>query len=363
MNSKGITIGLVVLVGLIGATAYVYRPAPAETNTTATATPWTTFEASRVDRVILTRPTGPEDQRTMEFEKQNGAWRMVRPGQGPTEARSVEDLVERFAEMRVNRVAGRQASSYEAFGVDDGHGTRVTLKAGGGELLNVVVGNGLGGGTAIRVANRPEVYEVNASVSSMVTREARDWRNREVVHAARDAVRGVSWTSGGVTRAFERNGDAWAAAAGTTVERLDPARVGSLVDTLSNLRATDFAAADAETGLSEESPRAVLTLGGDAGASTIALRLGANHGEGEFFVMKEGDPVVYIISRSQAEAVNPPLTALQTPADGGAPADASTPAPAAAPPTPPSPGGPTPQIPPELLEQIRRQMQQQGGAH
>lgn len=367
MNSKGISIGLVVLVGLVGATAYVYRPAPQETTSQSTANPWTAFTAPRVDRVVITRPTGAENQRTLEFEKHDAAWRMVQPGRGPTEARAVEDLVDRLAAMHVRRVAGRQASSYEAFGVDDAHGTRLVLKAGGGELLSVVVGNALGSGTAIRVANRPEVYEVDASVSSMVTREARDWRNREIVRATNDSLRSVTWTAGGVSRTFERNGDNWVAAAGTTVERLDSSRVRALVDTLANLRASDFADDTAETGFSDQSPRVVLSLSSDAGTSTIALRLGGAHGDGESYVMKENDPVVYVVSRSQAEAMNPALAALQSPVDGGAPADASTaPAPTPAPTAMPMPGagGPTPQIPPQLLEQIRRmQQQQQGGAH
>ncbi len=188
MNSKGIGIGLAVLVVLGAATAYVYRPqSPDSSSTTTASNPWSRVDAARIDHVTILRSSGPEGQRTIEMEKRGGAWVMTAPGRGPTEARAVEDLVDRFANMKVTMVRARSATNHSAFEVDDAHATRVTLKAGSGVVLDLFVGASVGAGTAVRVPGRPETFEVDQSITSMVQREARDWRNREITHASRDA--------------------------------------------------------------------------------------------------------------------------------------------------------------------------------
>ncbi len=365
MNSKGIGIALGVLAVLVIATVLAYRQPASETASTALTNPWPRLDKSRVDHVTIRRPSAPAGQQTMEFEKQGGAWRMTSPGQGPTEARAVEDLLDRFAEMNVVAVAGRNASSYETFEVDDAHATRVTLKAGSTALVDVFVGTNIDSGTAVRVPGKTEIFRVDQSINGMVTRAPRDWRERNVTRVARDEVRAVEWANRNGTFRFTRSGDTWTAAPGTTVDRLDTAKVSSLVDAVTNLHASDFAEAGATTGIGNDSPRVTIETAGDGGEQRVVVRLGNNSGDQEAFAQREGSDVVYVISRSQADAINPSAASFQAPlpSDGGADAataDASA-APSAAPQMPMPPGG-SPQIPPQLMEQIRRQLQQQGGA-
>lgn len=358
MNSKGIMIALGVLAVLVVATIVVYRPT--ETATTAVTDPWSRFDRARVDHITIQRPpSAPSAERTMNFEKSGAAWRMTAPGQGPTEARSLEDLVDRFADMHVTSVAGRNRESYDDFEVDDEHAVRVTLKAGSATVLDVYVGASVEGGTAVRVPGRQEIYRVDQSLHSMVARVPRDWRDRDITRIERASVASVEWVNSHGTFRFDRNGETWVAAAGTTVPRLDTARVGSLVDTVTNLRATDFADARAATGITDASPLVRITTRGDAGASTTVVQLGGTSGENEAYAKRQDSPIVFVIGRTMADALNPDVGAFQAPlpVDGGATADASAEAP---PPPSPPPGG-QPNIPPEVMEQLRRAMQQQGG--
>jgi hypothetical protein len=375
MNSKGIGIALGVFAVLLALTLYAYRSKDTDSGPTLT-NPWAALTKDRVDHVSIRRPSAAEAERSLDFEKSGGAWRMTAPGAGPTEPRALEDLIDRFAEMKVVSVAGRNTSSYEAFEVDDAHATRVTLKSGSTVLLDVYVGTAIGSGTAVRAPGKNEIFQVDQLINSMVTRAPRDWRDRDITHVSRDAIRSVEWTGGraGALR-FTRNGDTWTPATGTTVARLDTARVSSLVDTITNLRASDFAAPGATSGANDASPRVVIETEGDGGAGRVVVRLGNNSGDQEALAQREGNDVVFVITRSQADAINPELSAFQAPlpVDGGTAADASAPAPAptAAMPLDPSampgniaaPGGQ--QIPPEVMAQIRRQLQQQqaGGAH
>ncbi len=365
MNSKGIGIGLGVLVVLGGATAYVYRAQPADSSSVApVSNPWSRIDAARVDHLTLRRQTGPENQRVIELEKRDGHWIMTAPGRGPTAGTTVEDLVRNFADMKVTMVRGRNPSSHATFEVDDEHAVRVTLKSGASTVVDVFVGTGVGGGTAVRVPSRPETFEVDQSISSAVQRSARDWRDRQITRLS--GVQSVEWVNRNGTFHFNRVDNTWTAAAGTTVARLDTARIDSLVSSLSGLQATDFAPEGTASGVGADSPRVTLTTGGgDAAVQTVTVRLGNNSGDNETFAQREGTDTIFVVTRAAVEAINPAVTAFQTPlpVDGGTAADAS--APAAAPAAPPmgmpagGPGG-SPQIPPELMEQIRRQMQQQG---
>jgi hypothetical protein len=372
MNSKGIGIALAVLAALVIATIFAYRqPSPVSTTPT---NPWQRLAKDRVDHVSIHRPSAPADQQHLEFEKVNGAWRITQPGNGPTEARAVEDLLDRLGEMNVSAIAAHNTSSYETFEIDDAHATRVTLKNGSTALLDVFVGAAIEpGGTAVRVPGKPEVLRVGVSMSSMLSRAPRDWRDRDITQISRDSIRAVEWANRNGTFRFTRSGDTWTAAAGTTVERLDTAKVNTLVESITNLRASDFGATGAATGIGADAPRVTIETEVEGSPARITLRVGNNSGDQETFAQREGNDVVFIVSRTQADAINPAVSAFQAPlpVDGGGDASADASAPEPPPAMPPGmgmppgmpgmPGGGGGQLPPELMEQIRRQIQQQQG--
>ncbi|MBL8604130.1 MAG: DUF4340 domain-containing protein [Myxococcales bacterium] len=360
MNSKGLTIALGILVALGAGTAYVYRTPPSSESGDL-SNPWPRLEGARVDHLTLHRPSAASGQQDLEFAKVNGAWRMTSPGQGPTEGRLVEEVIERLGEARVTRIAGRSAQSYETFGVDDGHAVKITLKNGATTVLELFVGESVDNGTVVRYPGRTETFQIDQSISFAVRREARDWRDREITHATAAQVNRVAWVNPAGSFTFTRSGDTWAAAEGTAVERLDLARVGNLVDTLVNLRASDFAGASDTVGFTDASPRVTLTLTSDAGPQTVTLRVGANHGDGESYLRREGNDVTFVVSRASSDAVNPQVTAFQQPVDAGAgDAGAAPAAPAAE--APPGGGGQPPgmAIPPEVMRQLQQQLQRAG---
>lgn len=360
MNSKSISFALAVLVGLSGATYFAYRDPP-PSSSAAPSAPWTAWDKARVDDVTITRPGADAAARELHFAKTGGSWNMTAPGRGPTAENSVQDLLNRLSDMHVVSRRATQASSHTQFNIDDAHGTRVTLKAGSTVLLDVIVGDAVGSGTSVRRPGANEVFEVDQTLATMLSQAPRDWRNREITRGERARVTAVEWVNPNGTFSFTRSGETWTSSA--PIERLDTARVGSLVDTLLNLRASDFAAADANTGFTDASPRVVITLGGgDAAAETITLRVGGSGGSNETYLRREGNDQTFLVSHASGEAVNPALTAFQQPLpqDGGAATDASA-APAAAPAAAP-PGG-SPQIPPEVMEQLRRQLQNAGAPH
>jgi hypothetical protein len=205
----------------------------------------------------------------------------------------------------------------------------------------------------------------------------REWRDREVTHLERNHVRSVEWVNSRGTFHFDRNGDTWTpAAANPAIERLDTARLNQTITNMLELRATDFAAPGANTGITDSSPR--VTIAVDNG-DPVTLKLGSANGETEVFVQRQGTDTVFTLGRSHQGEIDFDPATVQAPAPtaadaaaGDASAAAPPPAmalPGSAPGGPPGgpPGAPMMMggggdggIPPEVMEQIRRQLQQRG---
>ena len=204
------------------------------------------------------------------------------------------------------------------------------------------------------------------------------------------------------------------------IEGFDPAKVGAMVSGLARLRASDFAEAGASAdslGLGEGAARVVIGLtaaagddaeGGDDGddgeaggdgddaagddaagddaagddaagddaaagdeptplappTSTVVLLIGNEHEDGQRYVQVEGSETIYIVSRLMADRLLPDAEDFQESDEPETPAAAPGGMPPGMPGMPGMPGGGGPgggQIPPELMEQIQRQLQQQGG--
>lgn len=352
-NRLFIALGVVLL--LAGALYLTRRPSGSE-NAERPSDPWRRIERAQVTKIVITRP-GSEP--AVELEKRDNHWFMNRPGQGPADETAVNDALEGLTEMHVASIAAREPSSHAEMEVDDAHAIHVQLFRGGAEALNLWVGKNLDGGTAVRAPGGPTVYRVDRSIRFALSKEPREWRDRAITHLERDHVRSVAWTNPRGTYHFDRNGDTWTPGAGTPpIERFDTARLNQTVTNLLDLRAMDFAAAGANTGIGPASPR--VTINVDNG-QPVTLKLGSSPTEGEVYVQREGSDIVYTVGRSHAGEIDLDVSSIQAPPpsdgghDGGADATAAPPAPAAA-----GGDGGSPSIPPEVMEQIRRQLQQQG---
>ena len=367
MERNRLYIALGVLAVLIVATVLAFRK-PDEASDRP-QDPWHRVERAQVTKIVIQRPGSDVP---IELEKRDNHWFMNRPSAGPADESAVNDALELLSEMHVASIAAREPSSHADMQVDAANAIHVTAFRGATQALDVLVGKNLDGGTAIRVPSGPIVYRVDRSVRYLLTKEPREWRDRAITHLEREHVRSVEWRNARGTFHFDRAGDTWTAAAtNPPIERLDTARVNQNVVNLLDLRATDFAAAGANTAISDASPRVTLTV--DNGAP-ITLKSGAAAGESEIYVQREGGEIVYTVGRSHSAEIDMDPAALQTPiaVDAGPARDGSVNAGAAAaaanaaeqPGMPGMPGGMQMPgdggIPPEIMEQIRRQLQQRG---
>ena len=207
----------------------------------------------------------------------------------------------------------------------------------------------------VRIGDRPEVFGASGSLRYAFDRELKAWRNRKIVSLESSNVQSIRFESSKGKFEFQREQDGWKAVeAPKALRQLDPKKVTALVSMAARLTATDFAPEDisaARAGLNE--PAAQVTIIAKDESQPIVLELGDETGNaGELYLRRQGDPIIYVISKYLADRLRPGVEAFE-------------PSAAQAPSAPDAAQGrqPPPQLPPEVMrqlqEQIKAQQQQQ----
>ncbi|MDQ3032446.1 MAG: DUF4340 domain-containing protein [Myxococcota bacterium] len=360
------------------------------------------LERDEIASIEITRPE--DDGQAVRLERRENQWFMTAPIEVPADQSAVSTVLDKLAELELAGIAASNPEFHERLEVDAEHGVHVVARgADGEELANLWLGAYRAPNTLVRVEGEDEVLQVRGSIKFAFNKALREWRDRSILTLEADDVREVAWAGPNGTFRFARaaaaaEGDEAPAEPGewqmtevsyvppaeapaaegetppapaaeattlTTIEGFQPSKVRSMVASLARMRASDFAAPDVTpeaAGIGASSPRVTLTLPpaeGEEGPQTYTVLLGneANAESHDYYAMREGDPTIFVISRFLGERVHPTATAF-TQAAPAAPPEGGDPHAGGMPGMPEMPGGG--QLPPEVMEQIRRQLEQQG---
>lgn len=370
------------------------------------------LERDSIATIEITRPE--DDGQAVRLERREDQWFITAPIEVPADQSAVSTVLDKLAELEVTGIAASNPSFHERLEVDAEHGVHVVARGADGEALaDLWLGAYRAPNTLVRLEGQDEVVQVRGSIKFAFNKALREWRDRSILALEADDVREVAWTGPNGTFRFVRGAPApaaegeeaaapgpgeWemaevsyvpapeappAAAEGetpppaapadttprTTIEGFQPSKVRSMVASLARMRASDFAAPDVtpeSAGFGPSSPRVTLTLPplegapaeGEEATQTHTVILGheASAESHDFYAMREGDPTIFVVSRFLGERVHPTATSFTQSApaappegEGGAPEAGAMPG---------MPGGG--QLPPEVMEQIRRQLEQQG---
>ncbi len=326
------------------------------------------------DQIVAIEITRPEDHgNAVRLERRGEEWFVTQPLEARADQSAVTTVLDKLHELEAAGIAASNPSFHERLEVDPAHGVRVVVRgADGAQLADLWIGAYRSGSTMVRPEGEERVAQVRGSIKFAFNKEIRDWRDRSMLNVEADDVTEVAWTGPNGTFRFHRGASAegeageWQMAEGSdAIEGFVASKVRSMLTSLARMRASDFAAADVSSeaaGLGPESARVTLTIPGegDAPAQTHVVLLGreANEERHDFYAQREGEPTIYVISRFLSERVSPTATSFTETAPS-APEGAPPPDPHAIEGMPDMPGGGG-QIPPEVMEQLRRQLEQQG---
>lgn len=411
-----LAIGAVLLVVLGGLAVWAVNAKTGDTPVHQSASDG--FPEVERDSIATLEIKRPEDEAPVILTRgESDAWRVTQPVEAEADASNVSEVLSKLADLAPARIVATGEDVFDDLEVDTEHGVHVVAKSAGGEtLMDLWIGKYGSQQTMIRIEGDERVIGVSGSIKFAFNRPLRDWRDRGMLDLTAEDVREAVWTSPNHTFAFVRSetasaepteaegaeagedseaseaegssgpegssGESTEAEAGPTLgewqvrevsyqpdapsapgepgaepaavrtelEHFAASKVRTFISSLATMRANDFADPGtdaASAGIGDESPRVTLTTAD----GSFTVRLGnALPGENRgFFAQVEGDPTIFQISSFLGERVDPGASAFQE---------------SAAPPAAPA-GGPGAELggnnlPPEVMEQLRRQLEQQG---
>lgn len=361
----------VVAVALIGATWWAVSSRTGDTPVDETEEE--ALELPEVERESVTEleihiPAGEgEDQPAETVRLVRGDedhWRLAEPVEAEAASAAVSTALDKISTLEVVGRAATRAQHHERLEVDAAHGIRVIARNGAETLIDVWIGAYRAGNTMVRPEGQDTVLMVRGSIKFAFNKRTRDWRNRAILELTAADVNEIEYTNENGHWVFAKTEDTWAEripepAEGeeprAPIENFDQARVRTAVSSLARLRAADFGDVSAEeAGLGEGAATVRMVSGEGDGAQTVVLRVGNEGTDGQRYVQRVGDDTIYLVSRFMADRLIPNVEAFQP---------GEEPEPEA----PPHGGGEMPpgmpgggQIPPEIMQQIQQQLQQQG---
>ena len=255
------------------------------------------------------------------LEKKDGVWRLTAPVDFRAASSAVDGVLDLFEEpvgvdLRVP-VKVEELARYE---LDAEQGISLTIHTGTGEPTSFVVGKAVGKRTFVKPAGETVVYRAKASIRFKVDKKSAEWREKKVFSFERDdAVKIVLHhaASAGGPLTLDRDpkpakegeaagyADTWSLTS-PVKEAADKSTVSSLLGTIVNMRAAEFAddVAVADAGFTPDSFKATVHLkDGKGDPQTVVFGAGVGDGRFEgkfkddFFAMREGVDTVYVVRK------------------------------------------------------------------
>ncbi|MGB0678032.1 MAG: DUF4340 domain-containing protein [Polyangiales bacterium] len=362
---------------LLGVTLWLQRRGDEDTaapqDDKATALP--EIERDDITALVIQRP----GEAPIELKKSGKAWRVVAPVQAATDADNVNAALDKLAELEVSGVVARNTKNFAKLELSEDKAVRVVVRKGNKDLITLRLGAYRGGNTMARIGDAELAVGLSGSLKWIFDKALSEWRDRKILELEAGQVASVRITSDKGEFTFEKKDDSWVKT-GPVLKDFEPSKVDDWLASIVTLQASDFGGPSLTAeDTAFDKPRATLELSyhdksfeaagkskgagtdaaaqgqhqADAASKTVRLRLGQTvSGRTDSYVQREGRDIVYIIGSFLADKLMPEASAFQKDEekdDSGAPA-----APAAALGAPGAAGG-TPQLPPELMQQLRQQ--------
>lgn len=315
-------------------------------------------DKTKLIEIEIQRPAEP----AIRLTKKGQSWVLTAPLEAETETSAVTSAVDALAELEVHGIAATKKENHKLLEVDDAHGVRVIAKEKERTVLDIVVGAYRGNNTMVRIEGKDLVLAAGGSLKYTFNKAVKDWRQRKIADLKTEELTSLKLQSSAGAFEFSQAENVWKLATGQkAIPRFDASKVQSLAASLSSLRAIDFADANVDktkAGLDTPQATVVLTAAAEAGTNQVVLSLGKESKEPAlgYYAMRSDKPTIYIVSKYLGDQMKPTAATFQASADAGAPA----------PPTEGANFGATPQamdpsqIPPDVMEKLRAQMQNQG---
>lgn len=229
--------------------------------------------------------------------KNNDQWVLANHNNQVAKQEYVQAIFSAFDDLIVTDVVSSNPDKQSVYEVDDS-GIKVVMKSGDKVLEDFIIGkNGPSWPSSyIRWQNENDVYLVRQTLPQLFGWA--DWRNMTIVQLSPDTITELSWSNG---LHIIKQDDAWQVVEPKELS-IEETKIKTVLDNLANLEGTDIADINAGD-LNQAEADFILEV---KITDDVTYRLAFwNHpkdeGDYDYYVVKEGDDNVYILSKYIAE--------------------------------------------------------------
>ncbi|MGC2403517.1 MAG: DUF4340 domain-containing protein [Acidobacteriaceae bacterium] len=271
MNSRGLTIAVVVLAALTGVLYWSQHRKPAEDTAalSSNATP-VVLRISAPDVTALEiKSKGAEPVSLKKTD--SGKWEISEPKPYPADQDAVTAMLASLSVLNGDRVVEEKAADRKQYGLDaPAVELDITQKGKGTRRLLIGDDTPAGGDAYAALASEPKVFAVASYNKSSLNKGLNDLRDKTLISLNPDKVSRVALLQKGRTIEFDRTKDGWQILKPSSAAA-DSDAVNELVRTVSGAK-MDLAASDAPAQFAHGTPVATAKLTGDAGTQTLDVR-------------------------------------------------------------------------------------------
>jgi hypothetical protein len=273
----------IAVLAALGVAAFLVLREPPDRERQAARAAIGAVPAERLDRVEIRRNEGSGAtlrEESIVLVRKDGAWRMEQPVDYALNPTSAERMVEGLAGLKVVDLVAENKAKHHVLEVDDELGVEVKALAGGEVLAHFIVGVSRNNMTYVRLPGKDEVYRIAGSHRATFNKSAKNLRDKTILKFDDDSVSRIAFANAAGELVLERRGEGAAAAfvpVGVEIRNFDERKAGSIAKMLTSLAARDFVDGQPpaeETGLSAEGTRVVFDAKKDGNPVQVTLWLG-----------------------------------------------------------------------------------------
>ena len=295
------------LAGLVAYTYFVDSKKPDSTETPKQKV--FTFDKGKAIGLAILRPGGE----TIRLAREKDTWRMLAPQAVAADKTEVESLLSTLENLEVDEVVSEQAASLAEFGLES---PRVAVEAqveGATEPMKLLIGDKVptGSGVYAKLPTQARVFTIAAYLEGSFDKKPFDFRDRDLLHVERSAVKTLEIEGPEGAYALARQGeDEWAFTKPLRT-RAGRWKVDGLLGSLESLRMESVAAEEAADlapfGLAK--PVRKVQVGLEQGVKT--LEIGSTTADGKHHARAAGSRLVAVIPPGLVDELAKGLTELR----------------------------------------------------
>jgi Domain of unknown function (DUF4340) len=295
-------------------------------------------QSKQVDKITIQQPAHDAGLGAKVVLKKEGKqWNLLEPVKAKANQSNVDSLLDNLKELSLSEQVSDTSSDYSEYGVDDKSAVHAVFNKGSDVIADLYFGHGGSRGQMLRIAGKTGVFVVKGYSSYIYTREAKQWRDMQLLKFDDAKVESVDITNEHGAMEFTKEKPkqlkeakdagkssekvSWVgkyrkgkSGAFAPIARFESSKVDDMLRAYKDLNALDYAQdkGPVDTGLG--SPVATVTINLEDGAHK-ELKFGKTSESSSRWVEAEGNNEAFTISTYAADWVTSDIDKYQKAAE------------------------------------------------